>query len=116
MIESLIGLKKQVLIVNAFNRGSIIGMEEEDVVEVPCYVYKDIIRPLSIGSVPDEFLGLMKQVKAYERLTVDAVINSSYQSALKALTIHPLVPTVSVAKRILDDYIEAFGDLFPKLV
>ncbi len=116
LIESLIGLKKQVLILNVFNKGSIIGMEDDDVVEVPCYVYKDIIRPLSIGSVPDEFLGLMKQVKAYERLTIDAAVNLSYQSALKALTIHPLVPTVSVAKKVLDDYIEAFGDLFPKLM
>ena len=115
LIESLLGLKTQVLIVNVFNRGSITGMKEDDVVEVPCHVCKGFIRPLSIGSVPDNFLGLMKQVKEFERLTIDAAVNSSYQSALRALTIHPLVPTITVAKKILDDYIKKFGVLFPGL-
>ncbi|MFQ5875203.1 MAG: hypothetical protein ACE5JL_15585 [Dehalococcoidia bacterium] len=57
----------------------------------------------------------MKQVKEYERLTVEAAISGSYRLALKALALHPLVPTYEVAKRILDDYIEAHGDLFPEL-
>ena len=103
------------LALNVPNRGAITGMEERDIVEVSCYLARGLVRPLAIGSIPDHALGLMKRVKEYERLTVEAAVTGSYAAALKALALHPLVPSYGVARRILDDYVEQHGDLFPKL-
>lgn len=115
VMECLSGMRQGVSIVNVQNRGAIAGMKEQDVVEVTCYLGKSTVRPIAIGTVPDHALGLMKQVKEYERLTIEAALSSSYQLALNALALHPLVPSYEIAKCILDDYIQAHADLFPPL-
>jgi len=115
VMECLSGMRQGVSIVNVPNRGAIAGMREQDVVEVTCYLGKSVVRPIAIGSVPDHALGLMKQVKEYERLTIEATLSSSYQLALNALALHPLVPSYEIAKHILDDYIQAHGGTFPSL-
>jgi 6-phospho-beta-glucosidase len=115
VIECLSGKREGYSILNVPNRGAIAGMGEHDVVEVPCYLSQAAVRPVAIGSVPDHALGLMKQVKEYEHLTVEATVSRSYALALKALALHPLVPSFEIARRILDDYIKAHADLFPPL-
>jgi 6-phospho-beta-glucosidase len=90
-------------------------MDDDAVVEIPALVAGGSIRPLSVGSIPQHCLGLMLQVKAYERLTIEAAVEGSYAKALTALTLHPLVPGFEVAKAILDEYIAQHGDLFPPL-
>lgn len=102
-------------ILNIPNRGAIGGMEAEDVVEVTCYLKQGVIRPLAIGAIPGHALGLMKRVKEYERLTIQAAVEGSYNLALKALTLHPLVPSLGIARSILDDYIRQHGPYFPAL-
>ena len=115
VIEGLLGVQPRPMILNVPNRGSIDGMADEDVVETPAYVGKDFIRPLTIGAAPDHCLGLMKQVKHYERLTIEAGVGHSYQSAVMALALHPLVPNYATAKAILEEYRAKHGDLFPVL-
>ena len=77
VMEALAGRSRRTLVLNVANRGAITGMREEDVVEVPCWVSDGLIRPLALGAIPDHCLGLMKQVKAYERLTVEAAVTGS---------------------------------------
>ncbi len=115
VMEALLGHEPKTLILNVANRGAIGGMRDEDVVEVPCWVGQGLIRPLAVGAVPDHCLGLMKQVKAYERLTIEAALTQRYATALAALTLHPLVPSHSAAQAILDEYIVKHGSSFPKL-
>lgn len=102
-------------ILNVPNRGAIEGMADDDVVEVTCYLGHGVIRPLAIGAIPGHALGLIKQVKEYERLTVQAAVEGSYDLALKALSLHPLVPSMSAARSILDDYRQQHGAYFPAL-
>lgn len=116
VMEALAGRTSRVLHLNVANGGAIAGMRETDVVEVPCWVSGGLIRPLAIGTVPDHALGLMKQVKAYERLTVEAALTGSYAAALSALALHPLVPSHAVAKAILDDYVAVHAADFPRLL
>ena len=105
----------EALILNVPNRGALPGMAGDDVVEVTCHVGHGVIRPVAFGPIPDHALGLMKTVKAYERLTIQAAVESSYTLAVKALALHPLVPSYNIAKAILDDYLAVHGDYFPKL-
>lgn len=103
------------MILNVPNRGAIPQMRADDVVEVNCSVRNGITRPYAVGEIPDHALGLMKRVKAYERLTIDAAVEGSYSKAVKALSLHPLVPSFEVARSILDDYIEQHRGYFPEL-
>jgi 6-phospho-beta-glucosidase len=114
IIEALTAEPK-VMILNLPNRGAIEGMGENDIVETTCLVGNGIIRPFAVGEIPDADLGLMKSVKAYEKLTVQAAVKDSYALALEALSLHPLVPGYAIAKSILDDYLAQHGDYFPKL-
>lgn len=115
LIESLNGNRTSRLILNIANKGKIEGMADTDVVEIPADVTGDYINPLPVGSIPDHCLGLMKQVKAFEKLTIEAALENSYEKALLALSIHPLVMDRTAAKMILDGYLTSHGDYFPKL-
>ena len=114
VIEAL-SVSPKVMILNVPNHGALPGMADDDVVETTVMVGNGVVRPFAMGPLPDADLGLMKSVKAYERLTIDAAVKDSYPLALKALTLHPLVPGYDVAKKILDDYLAQHGDYFPKL-
>ena len=114
-IEALAGGRPRRLILNVSNAGAIPAMEGDAVVEIPAHVSTDAVRPLAVGDVPREQLGLMLQVKAYERLTIAAVAEGSRAAAVHALAVHPLVRDVGLAAHILDDYIAGHGALFPPL-
>jgi len=105
----------KLMILNVPNRGAIPGMDHGAVVETTCLVSNGVVRPFAAGTIPAENLALLKAVKAYEQLTIQAAVNNSYDLALKALTIHPLVPSFEIAQAILDDYLAQHGDYFPKL-
>ncbi len=115
IIEALNGKGKKTLILNILNRGSIKGMADDAVVEIPVVVDSQTIKSKSIGNIPEHCVGLMNQVKSYERLTIDAALEGSYAKALLALTIHPLVQDENLARRLLDKLITANADMFPKL-
>jgi alpha-galactosidase/6-phospho-beta-glucosidase family protein len=90
-------------------------MAEDDVIETTSMVGNGIVRPFAMGALPQEDLGLIQSVKAYERKTIEAAVENSYDKALEALWLHPLVPGYDIARKILDDYLEQHGDYFPKL-
>ena len=57
----------------------------------------------------------MEQQVSVEKLVVEAWIEGSYQKLWQAITLSRTVPSVSVAKAILDDLIEANKDFWPVL-
>ena len=111
-IEALSGGRPRHLILNVPNAGAIPAMEGDAVVEIPAHVSANVVRPLAVGDVPAEQLGLMLQVKAYERLTIAAIAEGSRRTAVHALAVHPLVRDVRLAERIVDDYAVEHGALF----
>lgn len=115
VIEGLYSGIAKTLVLNLPNQGAIREMNDADTVEVPAIVSKNWTHPLSVGSIPDQCLGLMKEVKAYEKFTIEAAVEGSFDKALHALTIHPLVQDETIARDILNEYIESHGELFPKL-
>jgi 6-phospho-beta-glucosidase len=115
LIEGLTGRTPRQMVLNVPNAGAIHGMGARDVVEVPAFVGKGVVRPLAVGEVPGGPLGLMQQVKAYEQLTIAASTEGSYAKAVLALTLHPLVRDNELAKAILQGYREGHGASFPAL-
>ena len=97
------------------NKGAISNFSDDAMVEIPCLVGSNGYEPLSIGEIPNFQKGLMEQQVAVEKLVVDAWIEKSYLKLWQALTLSKIVPSASVAKAILDDYIEANKEYWPEL-
>lgn len=97
------------------NNGAIENFSPDAMVEIPCIVGKDGYEPLSIGKIPTFQKGLMEEQVAVEKLTVDAWMEGSYQKLWQALTLSKTVPSAGIAKKILDDLIEANKGYWPEL-
>jgi len=80
------------------------GLPAEAVVEIPCTVDGAGVRPLATRPPPGHFLGLMQQVKAVEQTVIEAALTGSSELAVTAFALHPLVDSVTVARRLLDGY------------
>lgn len=98
------------------NKGAIPNLRADAAVEVPCYVNASGVEPISLRfDIPDFHKGLMEAQVAAEKLLVDAFFENSYQKALEAFTLNQTVPNATVAKQVLDEFIEANGDYWVKL-
>lgn len=97
------------------NNGSIENFDKTAMVEIPCLVGSNGPEPLRIGDIPRFQKGLMEQQVAVEKLVVDAWIEKSYQKLWQAISLSKTVPSVKVAKEILDDLIEANKEFWPEL-
>jgi maltose-6'-phosphate glucosidase len=56
----------------------------------------------------------MQQLNS-EKLLVEGCVEGSYEKVLQAFTLNKTVPSMSVAKAILDDMIEANKGYWPEL-
>lgn len=97
------------------NNGAISNFENDAMVEIPCIVGKDGYEPLTVGEIPHFQKGLMEQQVNCEKLVVDACEQHSYLKMLQALTLNKCVPNANVARKILDDFIEANKAYWPEL-
>lgn len=97
------------------NNGAIANLQDDAMVEIPCIVGKDGYEPLSIGNIPLFQKGLIEQQLAVEKLVVEAWAEHSYQKLWQALTLSKTVPSATIAKKILDDFIEVNKDYWPEL-
>ncbi len=91
------------LILNVRNRGTLVGLDDEAVVEVPCIVDSAGAHPIPGAELPDFGQGLVTTVKYVERQTIEAGVNGSRTAALRALAHHPLIDSVRVARSLLED-------------
>jgi 6-phospho-beta-glucosidase len=83
------------------NRGNIPELRDDDVVEVPCAVGASGALPLHVGKVPASVRDLLVRVKEYERLTVEAALSGSRETARAALATNPLVGQQELAERLV---------------
>ncbi len=107
LVESLHTDRGDVQVVNVRNDGAIPNMADDAVVEVACRIDASGAMPLPVEPLAPEMLGLVEQVKAYERLTVAAAVSGDRGLALKALMANPLTSEYRVAKPLLEALLEA---------
>ena len=108
VISAFLNNTGSVEIVNLANNGAIPGLLDSDIVEVPAVVDRTGARPVTTGVAEARLLGLMQQVKAYERLTVKAAVSRSKADALWALVSNPLIADVTIAESCVDEMNEIF--------
>src|SRR6266540_2790692 len=56
------------------------------------------------GGYEGEAVAVIEAIEDVERMTISAALNRSRELAVKALALHPLVPSVNTARRIFDAY------------
>lgn len=88
------------------NGSAIEGLCENDVVEITCDITPDGVFPHKMGKVDEQNLEIIRRVKMYERLASKAIREKSVKAAVEALTLHPLVNSYSLAKKLMAEYLE----------
>jgi 6-phospho-beta-glucosidase len=113
LISAIHNDKNEIHAVNTANRGAIIALPADAVVEVNCRVGRGGAVPLPVGDLPADATRLIQQVKAYERLAIQAAVSGSRATALAALAANPLVPAAA-APGLLDDILAANREYLPR--
>jgi 6-phospho-beta-glucosidase len=89
------------LILNVRNAGTVPALPDDAIIETVCEVGGDGAHPVECAVPGAAELGLMLQLKAVERATIEAALTGSFDAALRALALHPLVDSPAVAARLL---------------
>ncbi len=115
VIDSIVNDKGDIHVVNVLNNGAYEFMNREDVVEVKCTVGKDGPVPVKLRNFSNEYIiGMMKAVKMYEKLTIKAALNGSFNDALSALMVHPIIGDYDKAQPALKEMLWANRDYLPQ--
>ena len=101
VMEALRQPEPRRLIVNTPNLGAMEGLPGDASVEIPCEVSSAGVKTLPVSQVEESIMGLMRQVKSYERLTIEAALGKDENKALMALMNNPLVPSIERAIEIV---------------
>ena len=104
VLEAMALNTRAVLILNTANRSALPFLDDSAVVEVPAIVGRAGPVPVAVGDVPAHAAALVSTMKDVERTTIEAALTRSREKAIKALALHPLVPSVATARQIFDDY------------
>jgi len=113
LMYSLYTDRRDIQTLNVRNGNIIDFLPEDASIEVNCVVTAQGPIPIPLQNVPAHVTGLLHAVKTYESLTIEAAITGDKGIALQALVHHPLVPSVSVAKTLLEEMLEANKEYLP---
>lgn len=113
--ESIAFNKGDNFVVILKNDGIIDNLPEDAMVEVAASLTANGPRPYAVGEIPTFYKGLIEGQFAYEKLTVEAYLEGSYQKALQALTLNRTVVSAGKAREVLDALIEQNKEYWPEL-
>ncbi len=89
-------------IVNTRNGSAVPWLPPETIVETRCAINARELTPLPAPPVPRDVQAMLQANAAYEALCVEAILNDSYETAWRALRLHPLIANAAQARAILD--------------
>ena len=122
VICSIYNDKKTTMVVCTLNNGSIPDLPYDSVAEVSSIITAHGPEPISFGKLNIAAKGMLRLMKSMEQITISAAITGSYNEAVHAFTINPLVPSGKVSKEVLDElllahekYLPQFAEIINKL-
>src|SRR5919201_523852 len=107
LVASLASGAGDVQVVDIRNGGTLDGLAEDDVVEVPARIEEDGPVPLPQRALAPELLGLVQHVAAYERLAAQAATSGDRALVNKALLAHPLIGQEPQAEELTERLLAA---------
>ncbi|MBR2569944.1 MAG: 6-phospho-beta-glucosidase, partial [Paenibacillus sp.] len=113
LMTSIYNDTRDIQTLNVMNGNIYDFLPQDASIEVNCVVTAQGPIPLPPQHVPNHVKGLLHAVKVYEELTIEAAITGDRGVALQAMVHHPLVPSVDVAEKLLDEMLEANKSYLP---
>ncbi len=99
------------VIVNTANRGTLPGLPDDAVVEVPSVVDRAGVHPRAVTPLAGEPLSLVQRVKECERLVIRAALTGDTEAAEQAFARHPLVASDDLGRKLLSGYRRAIPEV-----
>ena len=90
-------------IVNTLNNGAVPEFPDSAVMEIPAVITAKGAQSIQTSAMRNDIDSLVRSVKDFELLTIDAAVNGSEESALRALITNPIGPDISDARDIWAD-------------
>jgi 6-phospho-beta-glucosidase len=90
-------------IVNTLNNGAISGFADDAVMEIPAVITSSGAQSVKAGAMRSDIDALVRSVKDFEMLTIEAATTGNEQSALLALLANPIGPDSSQARDLWRD-------------
>lgn len=97
------------------NNGKIPNLQDDAMVELPAWISKDGPEVIGRDAIGQFYKGMIEQQLASEKLVVQGAIEGSYTKVLQAFAMSKTVPSLEVAKTILDEMIIANKGYWPEL-
>jgi len=94
-------------VVDVRNAGTLAGLADDDVVEVPARMGSGGAKPLEQRPLAPELAGLVQHVAAYERLAAEAAVSGDREIAARAMLANPLVGQWPLSRDLLGEMLEA---------
>lgn len=104
----------EVHVVNTRHAGAVPAWPEDWVLELPCRIDGEGVHPLPAQPLPATCFDLLRRVKTYELLTVEAAVHGDRGAAAQALLAHPLGPEADQVQAVLDDLLETHRQYLPQ--
>ena len=115
VIDAVINDSGEEFPVNVPNRGAIAGFADDLVVEVPAICDAAGFHPTVEGvSLPAHVRGLIEMLAEYQSLTADAGWCGTRTDAVRALSAHPLVLSLSKAEALYGELAAAHASNLPE--
>lgn len=116
LISAIYNDKRTIMHVNIRNNGTIKELPEECAVEVSCVITSNGPVPLNVERFENPaIVGLLRLMKAFEELTVEAAVTGDYGTMLQALTINPMVRKGEITRKVLDELLEINAEYLPQI-
>ena len=90
-------------IVNTLNNGAVPGFPNNAVMEIPAIITSRGASSIKTGPMREDIDSLVRSVKDFELLTIQAAVHGDEESALRALITNPIGPDISDARELWAD-------------
>ena len=114
VLDGIFNDRKEVWPVNVPNEGAIPDFPDDLVVEVPGYVDRHGVVPLTQPGLPRQVVGLVKMLGEYQALAAAAAWDGTRLDAIRALASNPLCFSLPLAERIYDEMAAAHQAYLPE--
>lgn len=113
-ISALYNNKQSIMVVNTSNNGAISDLPAQSIVEISSVMTSHGPIPLRWGTFPSSVRGQVQQMKSMEECVIQAAVEGNYDMALQAFIMHPLIPSGSKAKELLNEMLIANKRYLPQ--
>jgi 6-phospho-beta-glucosidase len=90
-------------IVNTLNNGAVPGFPDDAVMEIPAVIGASGAHSIKTSAMRGDIDGLVRSVKDFEMLTIQAAVYGDEESALRALITNPIGPDIAQARELWTD-------------